>query len=168
MKIWPLERLLKYSLWKWISVSTSFRNQKTTPHSHRVAPSYPQQYNWGLTTSWTFSEWTVSAFHWVKNSSGVRVIGCKNLFNTTGSRSLASTCISKTRTALLPGDNNRWIFRHSGKKYDSIEESPVKFQKYKRNLEPQHLYLHGDLQPQVELAPTKNNQGIEVRHGRKL
>ena len=53
-----------------------------------------------------------------------------------------------------------------GKKYDSIEESPVKFQKYKRNLEPQHLYLHGDLQPQVELAPTKNNQGIQVRHGR--
>jgi len=37
-----------------------------------------------------------------------------------------------------------------------------------RNLEPQHLYLHGDSQPQVELAPTENDQGIEVRPGRKL
>jgi len=69
--------------------------------------AYPPNYNWGLTTSWTFSEWTVSAFHWGKNSSGVRVIGCKNLFNTTGSRSLASTCISKTKKTLLPCEEKR-------------------------------------------------------------
>jgi hypothetical protein len=90
-------------------------------HPYDDAPSYPQQYNWGLTTSWTFSKWTVSAFHWRKNSSGVRVIGCKNLFNTTGSRSLPSTCISKTKTTLLPGNKDKWIFRHSGEKYNDIE-----------------------------------------------
>jgi hypothetical protein len=29
---------------------------------------------------------------------------------------------------------------------------------YKINQEQQHLYLHGDLQPQVELAPRKDTK----------
>jgi hypothetical protein len=32
-----------------------------------------------------------------------------------------------------------------------------------RDLKPQHLYLHGDLQPQVELAPTKITK--ELKYG---
>lgn len=52
-----------------------------------------------------------------------------------------------------------------GKKDCCIEESPLQFQTYTRNQEQQHLYLHGDLQPQEELAPTKSRK--EFRHGRK-
>lgn len=51
---------------------------------------------------------------------------------------------------------------HSGKKYSCIEESPVQFQTYMRNQEQQHLYLHGDLRPQEELAPTESRKELKL------